>query len=196
MGQCLERMPQAHPEPQELEMERPRYLNSPQPRRRIRIPSARAQKVRSLLKLVAVVALSPVLLPLGILILPFFLWRSHREKKREAALEALRNRNPKVNDLPPVPTPDPELNRRRELARHRNKSGEARSGILYDPISDDPAYAWAVKEAGMRASEEVGKPYEMGHCHLVWMRMKEILSEEFDITWYSPREMNPRVRFD
>jgi hypothetical protein len=39
--------------------------------------------------------------------------------------------------------------------------------FLYDPISDD-AYAWVIKEAGMRASEEVGKPHEM----------------------------NPRVRFD
>jgi hypothetical protein len=196
MGQCLERMPQAHTEPQELEMERSRYLNSPQPRRRIRIQSARAQKVRSLVKLVVVIALSPVLLPLGILILPFFLWRSHRDKKREAALEALRDRNPKVSDSTPAPTPDPELNRRRELAWHRSKSGEARSGILYDPISDDPAYTWAIKEAGMRASEEVGKPYEMGHCHQLWRRKKEILKEEFDITWYSPREMNPRVRFD
>ena len=177
-------------------MERPRYLNSPRPRRRIRFPSARAQKVRALLKLVVVIALSPVLLPLGILILPFFLWRSHREKKREAALEVLRNRKPKVRDSPLVPTPDPELNRRRELAQRRSQSGEARSGILYDPISDDPVYAWVIKEAGMRASEEIGKPYEMGHCHLVWRRMKEILKEEFDITWYSPREMNPRVRFD
>ena len=196
MGQCLERMPQAHPEPQELEMERPRYLNSPQPRRRIRIPSARAQNVRSLLKLSVVVALSPLLLPLGILILPFFIWRSHRENKRQAALEALLSRKPKGSGAPPVPTPDPELNRRRELAWHRNKSSEARSGILYDPISDDPAYAWAIKEAGMRASEEAGKPYEMGHSHLLWRRKKEILREEFDITWYSPREMNPRVRFD
>jgi len=31
---------------------------------------------------------------------------------------------------------------------------------------------------------------------VVWRRKKEILKEEFDITWYSPREMNPRVRFD
>jgi hypothetical protein len=177
-------------------MERPRYLNSSQPRCRIRIPSARAQKVRSLLKLSVVVALSPVLLPLGILILPFFLCRSHREKKQQAALEALLSRKPKGSATALVPSPDPELNRRRELAQRRSQSGEARIGILYDPTSDDPVYAWAIKEAGMRASEEIGKPYEMGHCHLVWRRMKEILSEEFDITWYSPREMNPRVRFD
>ena len=177
-------------------MERPRYLNSPRPRLRIRIPSARAQKVRALLKFIVVVALSPVLLPLGILILPFFFWNSRCEKKREAALVALRSRKPKVSDSPQVPTPDPELNRRRELAWHRSQRGQARSGILYDPISDDPAYAWVIKEAGIRASEEIGKPYGMGHCHLLWRRKKEIIKEEFDITWYSPCEMNPRVRFD
>lgn len=177
-------------------MERSRYLNSPRPRCQIQIPSARAQKVCAFLKFLVVVTLSPVLLPLGILILPFFLWNSHCEKKRQAALEALLSRKPKVSDSPLVPTPDPELNRRRELAQRRSRSGEARRGILYDPISDDPVYAWVIKETGLRASEEVGKPCEMGRCHLVWRRMKKILKEEFDITWYSPREMNPRVRFD
>jgi len=116
--------------------------------------------------------------------------------KREAALETLLSRKPKAFGSSQMPTPDPELNRRRELAQRRSQSGEARSGILYDPISDDPVYAWVIKEAGLRASEEIGKPYEMGSCHLVWRRMKQILKEEFDITWYSPREMNPQVRFD
>lgn len=177
-------------------MERPRYLNSPQPRRRIRLPSARARKVRSLLKLLVVVALSPVLLPLGILILPLLLWNSRREKKREAALEALRNRTAEACIPSKVPPPDPELDRRRELARRTNRRSDPRLGILYDPISDDPAYAWAIKEARRRASEEIGNPYEMGSCHRIWRRMKEILKEEFDITWYSPREMNPGARFD
>ena len=77
-------------------MERPRYLNSPQPRRWIRIPSARAQNVRSLLKLSVVVALSPVLLPLGILILPFFLWRSHRDINGKPPLRHCAVESPKA----------------------------------------------------------------------------------------------------
>jgi hypothetical protein len=152
--------------------------------------------VRALLKFIVLVVLSPVLFPLAVILLPIFLWRDHCEKKRQAALEVLRNRKPQAFGSSQMPTPDPELNRRRELALRRSQSGEARGGILYDPISDDPVYAWVIKEAGLRASEEIGKPYEMGSCHLVWRRMKEILKEEFDITWYSPREMNPQVRFD
>jgi hypothetical protein len=68
--------------------------------------------------------------------------------------------------------------------------------MLYDPINDDPVYAWAIKEAGQLAREEMGEPYKMGDCHVFWRRKKEILREKFDITWYSPRDMNPRVKFD
>jgi hypothetical protein len=170
----------------------PRYLNSPRLRKPKRFPTAREQRVRALCKLAVVVVFSPLLLLIMILLSPALLWqwrRSRLKEKQQQAEEALR----------PKPTPppvDPELERRRELAMRTNKQNHPRIRHLYDPISDDPAYAWAIKEAGERAKEEVGHPFVMGTCHRVWNRKKEILKEEFGIDWYSPREMNPRVIFD
>lgn len=97
----------------------------------------------------------------------------------------------------PGPRPiDPELERRREMARLTNKHSHPKIRILYDPIRDDPNYAWAIKEAGERAKEEAGHTFELGTCHLIWNRKKQILKEEFGIDWYSAREMNPNARFD
>jgi hypothetical protein len=46
----------------------------------------------------------------------------------------------------------------------------------------------------MEVSE--GKYEHLGTGHLICRRQKEILKEENGVTWYSPREMNPRVFFD
>jgi hypothetical protein len=137
------------------------------------------------LKLGVVVLLSPILLPLAILILPYLFWKARRKGKPNPA--------PASSPAPPRPI-DPELERRRDLAKRTNIKKYPFS-ILYDPIRDDPTYAWAIKEAGRRASEEIGYN-QMGDCHRIWRRTKEILKEEFDIVWYSPREMNPRIIFD
>ncbi len=157
-----------------------------------RLSLNRVEKALPYVKLAVVLLLSPILLPILILLLPYILWESHRERKVEREQKALEALMPK----PPPRPPDPELERRRELARRTNKQKHPRISLLYDPINDDPTFAWAIKEAGDRALEEVGRPFVMGSCHLVWRRKKQILKEEFGIDWYSPREMNPRVIFD
>jgi hypothetical protein len=118
--------------------------------------------------------------------------RRQREKREEAARRAFAESLPKE---PPEPV-DPELVRRRELARRTNKRKHPRFHFLYDPINDDPAFAWAIKEAGQRVDDELGPPLKMGSCHRRWRRKKEILKEEFDIDWFTPSEMNPGARFD
>jgi hypothetical protein len=173
-------------------MEHPHYHNSPKPRRPRRFTLSRTEKALPFVKLAVVLLLSPILVPILILLLPYILWDSHRERKAEREQKALEALKPKT---PPRP-PDSELERRRELARRTNKRKHPRLRMLYDPISDDPTFAWAIKEASRRAVEELGQPYQMGSCHLLWRRQKQILKEEFDIDWYSPRDMNPRVIFD
>jgi hypothetical protein len=192
MGRRLERVQKAHPEQQELDMERPRYLNSPRANDRKPILPTRAKKVSAVLKIMANVLLSPLWIPLLTLLLPAKIWHGIRDRKAKI-------NNPPSEDLKPKPsqpTIDPELERRREMAEHTNKHAHPKIRILYDPIIDDPTYAWAVKEAGERATEEVGRPFKMGTCHRIWNRKKQILKEEFGIDWYSPREMNPSARFD
>mgnify|MGYP006288768435 FL=1 len=173
-------------------MERPRYHNSPRPRRKTPIPTLQTLKKRAWAKFAALVLLSPIVLPLVILISPYLLWDAWRDRKNERAEQERRAMEKKT---PPRPV-DHELERRRELARRTNKRRDPRIPMLYDPINDDPVYAWAIQEAAQMAREEMGEPYKMGDCHVFWRRKKEILREKFDIIWYSPRDMNPRVKFD
>jgi len=134
-------------------MEHPRYHNSPRPRRKTPIPTHRSLKKRVWAKFTVLVLLSPILLPLGIILSPFLLWNAWRDRKEQLAEQKRRAREKKT----PPPPIDPELERRRELARRTNKRRDSRIPMLYDPISDDPVYAWAIKEAGQIAREEMGE---------------------------------------
>jgi hypothetical protein len=37
---------------------------------------------------------------------------------------------------------------------------------------------------------------QLGCCHTIWSLQKRILKEKYGITWYTPAELNPDVKFD
>ena len=37
---------------------------------------------------------------------------------------------------------------------------------------------------------------QLGSCHRFWALKKQILKEKYDITWYSPSELNPEIKYD
>lgn len=37
---------------------------------------------------------------------------------------------------------------------------------------------------------------QLGSCHTIWALKKRILKEKYDITWYTPAELNPDIKFD
>ena len=37
---------------------------------------------------------------------------------------------------------------------------------------------------------------QLGSCHTLWALQKRILKEKYNITWYTPAELNPDDRFD
>jgi len=125
------------------------------------------------------VLLSPLWVPVYLVRLPFLLRNEHRKKKAAQAEKALAASIP----AEPPPPVDAELERRRDLARRTNQHDHPKLRFLYDPINDDPDFAWAIQEAGDRATEEVGHPFVMGTCHRIWNRKKQILKEEFGIDW-------------
>ncbi len=44
-----------------------------------------------------------------------------------------------------------------------------------------------------RAAQLLSK---LGSCHTLWALQKRILKEKYGITWYTPAELNPDVKFD
>ena len=37
---------------------------------------------------------------------------------------------------------------------------------------------------------------QFGSCHRLWSLQKQILKEKYDITWYTPAELHPDIRYD
>lgn len=93
------------------------------------------------------------------------------------------------------------LRERRALAEQRRR--EARPGakpafgLLVDPIESNPQFQPMLAEAERLAEKELaGRERGTGFCHLFWSTKRRILAERFQITWFSPGEMNPDCRFD
>ena len=162
--------------------------------------------------------------------MPYYYLTGRLSRKAPPAREALRasmppRLSPAPDPLPPPEPPDPELLRRRELAKQTRKIIPGNSRHLQDPIRADPAIAKLIDEAhrrssstklideahrrssstklideaGDRARMEVtdnGRNHYFGCCHRIWSRQKEILKQEHGITWFSQSEMNPNVIYD
>ena len=69
----------------------------------------------------------------------------------------------------------------------------------HDPQEDDPALGPIIKKALKEAEKQIcGKrPFklELGQCHAIWGRAKQILKAQ-GIDWKTPAEMNPHTRYD
>ena len=73
-----------------------------------------------------------------------------------------------------------------------------RSLMLRDPIESHPATAEFVKQAAIEAKAIVSTsgPLKRGSSHAIWREQARILAERHQITWFSPRQMNPGVLYD
>ena len=37
---------------------------------------------------------------------------------------------------------------------------------------------------------------QIGSCHRIWAIQKQILKEKYNITWYTPAELHPEIKYD
>ncbi len=92
------------------------------------------------------------------------------------------------------------LLRRYRLVRQRRltaREQQGETGLLHDPIEDDPTLTDAIAEAQDKADAELShRPKTRGYCQRRWRMIQTILRREYDVEWFSPAEMNPHVLFD
>ena len=77
------------------------------------------------------------------------------------------------DDLPWEPTPI-----EREMNKPSFLIATAKSFLPHDPA---------------HAAEVLS---QIGSCHRIWAIQKQILKEKYGITWYSPAELNPEIKYD
>jgi hypothetical protein len=85
------------------------------------------------------------------------------------------------------------------LVWYFNDYPRERNGLLYDPIEDDPEVQPTLR-ASEHETDELLKEHpqrsHFGFCHLYWGTKKSILKNRYGITWRTPVEMNPKIKFD
>jgi hypothetical protein len=69
----------------------------------------------------------------------------------------------------------------------------------HDPIEDDPQIGPLIDAATREAHEALADhPHrgQLGFCHVLWGKKKEILREKHGIEWRTPSEMDPLAFYD
>lgn len=77
--------------------------------------------------------------------------------------------------------------------------------------TDDPFYDGSGESMKVSASKRIAEAkrllpnnperaanlfIQLGSCHTLWALQKHILKEKYGITWYTPAELNPDIKFD
>ena len=74
-----------------------------------------------------------------------------------------------------------------------------------DPFGDDPEsmkfyISKRIEEAKRLLTSNPEQAAELfmqlGCCHTLWALQKCILKEKYDITWYTPAELHPEIKYD
>lgn len=68
-----------------------------------------------------------------------------------------------------------------------------------DPQERDSQLRAIIKAAEKEAEESLrheGVTIQLGYCHRLWGRQKQILKKKYGIDWKSPDEMNPDIMYD
>ena len=74
-----------------------------------------------------------------------------------------------------------------------------------DPFGDDPEsmkfyISKRIEEAKRLLTSNPEQAAELfmqlGSCHTLWALQKRILKEKYGITWYTPAELHPEIKYD
>lgn len=86
---------------------------------------------------------------------------------------------------------------REEAAQYGPKPAESSHYLKYDPVEDSEAYI-AIKDDMEHRLYDMLKdePRGMGFCFRYWSAKRDLLEQEYGISWRTPSMMNPRVHFD
>ena len=130
-------------------------------------------------------------------------------KNIEITIEELRIQNEALERSPEYQRIIPEV-MKEVYIQFVNKSIEQEEKWLEtdtwdDPFGDDPE---SMKISTSKRIEEAKRLLpsnpeqaaelfmQLGCCHTLWALQKRILKEKYGITWYTPDELNPDVKFD
>lgn len=78
-------------------------------------------------------------------------------------------------------------------------SGKKKSGLVHDPVEEDPRYAEVFKTIDDEVKGLLANHPQRGgegFVNIYWRTKKDLLKRKYGIDWRSPGELNPHVLFD
>ena len=69
---------------------------------------------------------------------------------------------------------------------------------LRDPLESAPETVALIESASAEATElaRASGRTGRGSCHFIWQEQARILSERYNLVWFSPKAMNPDIVYD
>ena len=115
-------------------------------------------------------------------ILPEVMWEVNTQFVKEIIAQEERWLSYKVEEEP-IEDDDPFLKILRADLKAQDELRKKRIEEAKELLPTDPT----------RAAQLLSK---LGSCHTLWSLQKTILKEKYDITWYTPAELHPDIRYD
>ena len=125
-------------------------------------------------------------------------------------IEELRVQNEALERSPEYQRIIPEV-MREVYTQFVNERIEQNNKWLEMDATDDPFYDGSGESMKVSISKRIAEAkrllpesperaaelfIQLGSCHTLWSLQKCILKEKYGVTWYTPAELNPDVKFD
>ena len=125
-------------------------------------------------------------------------------------IEELRVQNDALERSPEYQRILPEI-MREVYTQFVNERIEQNNKWLEMDATDDPFYDGSGESMKVSISKRIAEAkrllpesperaaelfIQLGSCHTLWSLQKCILKEKYGVTWYTPAELNPDVKFD
>ena len=84
------------------------------------------------------------------------------------------------------------------LERYLEREDAEEDGVLYRSLRESTEKKLNEAKRLMPDNPEQAAQVfmQLGSCHRIWAIQKQILKEKYGITWYTPAELHPEIKFD
>jgi len=133
------------------------------------------------------------------------------EEKKDKTIEGLRTNNEDLEQSPEYLRILPEVMKEVYTQYVKEEIERSEEYLAREEETDDPVLKSFYNSQREATEKQINEAKELlpddpeqaaqvfmqlGSCHRLWDMQKQILKEKYDITWYTPAELNPEIKFD
>jgi len=133
------------------------------------------------------------------------------EEKKDKTIEGLRTNNEDLEQSPEYLRILPEVMKEVYTQYVKEEIERSEEYLAREEETDDPVLKSFYNSQREATEKQINEAKELlpddpeqaaqvfmqlGSCHRLWDMQKQILKEKYDITWYTPAELHPEIKYD